>query len=58
MTVPIYDRMDKNMPFNSPMYIFDTHINYVVVTNLYGVTFHKEFETADKAIEYYKEKRG
>ncbi|UGO50596.1 hypothetical protein PQE68_gp005 [Bacillus phage vB_BanS_Sophrita] len=56
MNIRIYDRYDKDIPFTSDMYILDTHYNFIVVTNIYNVTFHKEFETKEQAIQYYMEK--
>lgn len=51
--IRIYDRKDSDIPFNSPMYILDTHDNFIVVKNLYGVTFHTEFDDRQSAINHY-----
>lgn len=57
-TVKIYDRFDIDVPYNSPIYIIDTGIGYVVITNLYGYTFREKFKTKEEALDYYKRKEG
>ena len=56
-TVIIYDRMDSDIPYNSPIYIVDTHEDYAVFTNVYNVTFCEKFKTKEEALEYYKRKK-
>ena len=55
-TVKIYDRFDNDVPYNSPIYIIDTRIGYVVITNLFGYTFREKFKTKEEALEYYNRK--
>ena len=56
-TVKIYDRMQSDIPYNSPIYIVDTHECYVVFTNVYNYTFCEKFKTKEEALEYYKRKK-
>ena len=56
-SVKIYDRFDNDVPYNSPIYIIDTRIGYVVITNLYGYTFREKFKTKDEALDYYNRKK-
>ena len=56
-TVKIYDRMDTDIPYNSPIYIIDTRIGYVVITNLFGYTFREKFKTKEEALDYYNRKK-
>ena len=55
-TVEIYDRFDNDIPYNSPIYIVNTGVGYVVITNLFGYTFREKFKTKEEALEYYKRK--
>ena len=55
-TVKIYDRFDNDIPYKSPIYIVDTGIGYVVITNLFGYTFREKFKTKEEALEYYNRK--
>lgn len=52
-TVKIYDRFDNDVPYNSPIYILNTGIGYVVITNLLGYTFREKFNTKEEALDYY-----
>ena len=56
--IRIYDRMDSDIPYHSPIYIVDTREGYAVFTNLYNVTFCEKFETKGEALEYYKRKKA
>ena len=55
-TVEIYDRFDNDIPYNSPIYIVNTGVGYVVITNLFGYTFREKFKTKEEALEYYNRK--
>ena len=55
--VKIYERMDNDIPYNSPMYIVHTHEGYSVFTNLYNVTFCEKFKTKEEAVSYYNRKK-
>ena len=55
-TAKIYERMDSDIPYGSPVYIVDTHDGYAVFTNVYNVTFCKKFKTKEEALEYYNER--
>ena len=55
-TVEIYDRFDNDIPYNSPIYIVNTSVGYVVITNLFGYTFREKFKTKEEALEYYNRK--
>mgnify|MGYP003604661231 CR=1 FL=1 len=57
-TVKIYDRMDSDIPYKSPIYIVDTHESYAVFINIYNVTFCEKFKTKSDALEYYNRKKG
>ena len=56
-TVKIYDRMDSDIPYSSPIYIVDTHEGYSVFTNVYNVTFCEKFKTKEEALDYYNGKK-
>ena len=56
-TDKIYDRLQNDIPYNSSIYIADTHEGYAVFTNLYNVTFCEKFKTKGEALEYYKRKK-
>ena len=56
-TVDIYDRFDNDAPYNSPIYIVDTSVGYVVITNLFGYTFREKFKSKEEALEYYNRKK-
>ena len=56
-TVKIYDRFANDIPFNSLIYIVDTHEGYVVITNLFGYTFREKFKTKEEALKYYNRKK-
>ena len=56
-TVEIYDRFDNDIPYNSPIYIVNTVVGYVVITNLFGYTFREKFKTKEEALDYYKGKK-
>lgn len=51
--IKIYDRMDSDIPYASPIYIVDTHDDYAVFTNVYNYTFCEKFKTKEEALEYY-----
>ena len=56
-TVKIYDRFDNDVPYNSPIYIVDTSVGYVVITNLFGYTFREKFKSKEEALKYYNRKK-
>ena len=56
-TVKIYDRMDNDIPYNSHVYIVDTHDGYTVFTNVYNYTFCEKFKTKEEALDYYNRKK-
>ena len=56
-TVKIYDRFANDIPFNSLIYIVDTHEGYAVFTNLYNVNFREKFKTKEQALDYYNRKK-
>ena len=56
-TVKIYDRFDNDIPYNSSIYIVDTSVGYVVITNLFGYTFREKFKTKEEALDYYNRKK-
>ena len=51
--IKIYDRMDMDKPYSSPMYIVDTHDGFSVFYNIYNYTFCEKFKTKEEALEYY-----
>ena len=56
-TVKIYDRFDNDVPYNSSIYIVNTGVGYVVITNLFGYTFREKFKTKEEALDYYNRKK-
>ena len=56
-TVKIYDRFDNDVPYDSPIYIVDTSVGYVVITNLFGYTFREKFKSKEEALKYYNRKK-
>ena len=56
-TVKIYDRFDNDVPYNSSIYIVNTSVGYVVITNLFGYTFREKFKTKEEALDYYNRKK-
>ena len=56
-TVKIYDRFDNDVPYNSSIYIVNTCVGYVVITNLFGYTFREKFKTKKEALDYYNRKK-